>query len=71
MEEQLKQALRDKLQALTKDELIEIITNITSAYVAMSVFGRVNELNSVQQHVNRTYLDLTKVAVKNQKELLV
>ena len=39
MEEQLKQALRDKLQALTKDELIEIITNVTSVYVAMSVGG--------------------------------
>lgn len=71
MEEQLKQALRDKLQALTKDELIEIITNVTSVYVAMSVLGRVNAFDSVQQHVNQTHLDLTKVAVKNQKELLV
>ena len=71
MEEQLKQALRDKLQALTKDELIEIITNVTSSYVAMRVLGGINVFDSVQQHVNRTYLDLTKVAVKNQKELLV
>lgn len=71
MEEQLKQALRDKLQALTKDELIEIIADVFSVYANMIMFGRINELNSVQQHVNRTYLDLTKVAVKNQKELLV
>lgn len=73
MEEQLKQALRNKLQALTKEELIEIIANVSSVYVAMSVLSRVNALDSVQQHINQTHFDVmkTKVAVKNEKELLV
>lgn len=46
MDEQLKQTLREKLQMLSKDELIEIITNISSVYVAMSVLSRVHALDS-------------------------
>lgn len=70
MDEQLKQTLREKLQMLSKDELIEIITNISSVYVAMNVLGRVNALDSVQQSVYQTQFDLMKTKVMNANQLL-
>ena len=70
MDEQQKQTLREKLQMLSKDELIEIITNISSVYVAMNVLGRVNALDSVQQPVYQTQFDLMKTKVKNANQLL-
>ena len=70
MDEQLKQTLREKLQMLSKDELIEIITNISSVYVAMNVLGRVNALDSVQQSVCQTQFDLMKTKVMNANQLL-
>ena len=70
MDEQLKQTLREKLQTLSKDELIEIIANVSSVYVAMNVLGRVNALDSVQQSVHQTQFDLMKTKVMNANQLL-
>lgn len=56
-QDQLKQTLRDKLSALSKEELVEIIANITSVYVAMSALSRANIFSNMPQAVYKTEFD--------------
>lgn len=58
MDEQLKQTLREKLQTLTKEELIEILANVTSVYVAMNILSKINMSSTVQRAVDDTQFNL-------------
>lgn len=70
MEEQLKQVLREKLQALTKDELIEILANVTSVYVAMNILSRINMSSTVQRAVDNTQFNLLSQKVTDKDIIL-
>ena len=70
MEEQLKQALRQKLQALTKEELIDTLANVTSVYVAMNILSRINMSSTVQRAVDDTHFNLLSQKVTDKGIIL-
>lgn len=70
MDEQLKQTLREKLQILTKDELIELLANVTSVYVAMNILSRINMSSTVQRAVDDTQFNLLSQKVTD-KDLIL
>ena len=49
---EIKDLLRERLQELSKEELIDIIADISSVYVRASVLGRMSGANCIQQCVN-------------------
>lgn len=49
---EIKDLLRERLQELSKEELIDIIADIASVYVQASVLGRMSGANCIQQCVN-------------------
>ena len=49
---EIKDSLRERLLELSKEELIDIIADIASVYVRVSVLGRMSSANRVQQCVN-------------------
>lgn len=49
---EIKDSLRERLQELSKEELIDIIADIVSVYVKASVLSRMSSANCVQQCVN-------------------
>ena len=49
---EIKDSLRECLQELSKEELIDIIADISSMYVQASVFSRMSSANCVKQCVN-------------------
>lgn len=49
---EIKDLLRERLQELSKEELIDIIADIASVYVRASVLGRMSGANCIQQCVN-------------------
>lgn len=49
---EIKDLLRERLQELSKEELIDIIADIASVYVRASVFSTMSGANCVQQCVN-------------------
>lgn len=70
MDEQLKQTLREKLQTLTKDELIELLANVTSVYVAMNILSRINMSSTVQRAVDNTQFNLLSQKVTDKGIIL-
>lgn len=70
MDEQLKQTLREKLQTLTKDELIELLANVTSVYVAMNILSRINMSSAVQRAVDDTQFNLLSQKVTDKDIIL-
>ena len=70
MDEQLKQTLREKLQILTKDELIEILANVTSVYVAMNILSQINMSSTVQRAVDNTQFNLLSQKVTDKDIIL-
>ena len=70
MDEQLKQALRQKLQALTKEELIELLANVTSVYLAMNILSRINMSSTVQRAVDNTQFNLLSKKVTDKDIIL-
>lgn len=49
---EIKDLLRERLQELSKEELIDIIADIVSVYVRASVLSRMSSANCIQQCVN-------------------
>lgn len=49
---EIKDLLRERLQELSKEELIDILVDIASVYVRASVFSRMSSANCIQQCVN-------------------
>ena len=49
---EIKDLLRERLQELSKEELIDIIADIASVYVRASVLGTMSGANYIQQCVN-------------------
>lgn len=49
---EIKDLLRERLQELSKEELIDIIADIASVYVKSSILSRMSGANCVQQCVN-------------------
>ena len=49
---EIKNLLRDRLQELSKEELIDILVDIASVYVRASVLSRMSSANCIQQCVN-------------------
>ena len=49
---EIKDLLRERLQELSKEELIDIIADIASVYVRASVLGRMSGASCIQQCVN-------------------
>lgn len=49
---EIKDSLRERLQELSKEELIDIIADIASVYVKSSILSRMSDANCVQQCVN-------------------
>lgn len=70
MDEQLKQTLREKLQVLTKEELIELLANVTSVYVAMNILSRINMSSTVQRAVDDTQFNLLSQKVTDKDIIL-
>ena len=70
MDEQLKQTLREKLQTLTKDELIDLLANVTSVYVAMNILSRINMSSTVQRAVDNTQFNLLSQKVTDKDIIL-
>ena len=50
--EEIKKLLRERLQELSKEELIDVIADIASVYVRASVLSRMSGANCIQQCVN-------------------
>ena len=55
---EIKDLLREHLQELSKEELIDIIADIASVYVQSSVLGRMSGANCIQQCVNNVQTDV-------------
>jgi hypothetical protein len=55
---EIKDLLRERLQGLSKEELIDIIADIASVYVRASVLGRMSGANCIQQCVNNVQTDI-------------
>lgn len=49
---EIKDLLRERLQELSKEELIDIIADISSVYIRASVLGTMSGANCVQQCAN-------------------
>lgn len=49
---EIKDLLRERLQELSKEELIDIIVDIASVYVESSILSRMSSANCIQQCVN-------------------
>lgn len=49
---EIKDLLRERLQELSKEELIDILADMASVYVRASVLGRMSGANCIQQCVN-------------------
>ena len=49
---EIKHLLRERLQELSKEELIDIIVDIASVYVESSILSRMSSANCIQQCVN-------------------
>ena len=49
---EIKDLLRERLQELSKEELIDILADMASVYVRASVLGTMSGANCVQQGVN-------------------
>ena len=54
---EIKNLLRERLQELSKEELIDIIADIASVYIRASVLGRMSGANCVQQCVNNVQME--------------
>ena len=50
--EEIKDLFRERLQELSKEELIDIIADISSMYIRASVLNKMSSANRVQQCVN-------------------
>lgn len=55
---EIKGLLRERLQELSKEELIDIIADISSMYVQASVLSRMSGANCVQQCVNNVQTNM-------------
>lgn len=55
---EIKDLLRERLQELSKEELIDIIADIASVYVKSSVLGSMSGANCIQQCVNNVQTDV-------------
>ena len=55
---EIKDLLREHLQELSKEELIDIIADIASVYVRASVLGRMSGASCIQQCVNNVQTDV-------------
>lgn len=55
---EIKDLLRERLQELSKEELIDIIADIASVYVRARVLGTMSGANCVQQCVNNVQTDV-------------
>lgn len=55
---EIKDLFRERLQELSKEELIDIIADISSMYVQASVLSRMSGANCVQQCVNNVQTNM-------------
>lgn len=58
---EIKDLLRERLLDLSKEELIDIIADISSVYIRASVLGRMSGANCVQQCVNNVETEVQEV----------
>lgn len=66
--EEIKDLLRERLQDLNKEELIDILADIASAYVRASVLGRMSSANCIQQCVNNVQTNVRKTENLNEQK---
>ena len=66
---EIKDLLRERLQELSKEELIDILVDIASVYVRASVLGSMSGANCVQQCVNNVQTNLHKTENLNEQKV--
>lgn len=66
---EIKDLLREHLQELSKEELIDIIADIASVYVRASVLGRMSGASCIQQCVNNVQTDVYKTENLNEQKI--
>lgn len=66
---EIKDLLRERLQGLSKEELIDIIADIASVYVRASVLGRMSGANCIQQCVNNVQTNVRETENLNEQKV--
>lgn len=64
-----KDLIKAELQKLSKDELIDIIAELTSVYIQSRVFSRLSSANCVQHCVDNIYANI-QPAINNMMQEL-
>lgn len=67
--ERIKTELRDKLNAMSKEELVEMIADLCSAYVFASAASGLCATNWIQQALNNVQTDLHKIENLNKQKI--
>lgn len=67
--EEIKDLLRERLQELSKEELIDIIADIASVYVKSSVLSRMSSANCVQRCVNNVQTNVQETENLNEQKI--
>lgn len=66
---EIKDLLRERLQELSKEELIDIIADIASVYVRASILGRMSGASCIQQCVNNVQTNVRKTENLNEQKI--
>lgn len=67
--ERIKNELRDKLNAMSKEELVDIIADFCSAYIFASAASGLISNNRVQQCINNVQTALRKTENLNEQKI--
>lgn len=66
--ERIKNELRDKLNAMSKEELVDIIADFCSLYVYASFASGLCATTRIQQALNNVQIDLQKIENLNEQK---
>lgn len=66
---EIKDLLRERLQELSREELIDILVDIASVYVRASVLSRMSSANCIQQCVNNVQTNVRKTENLNEQKI--
>ena len=66
---EIKDSLRECLQELSKEELINIIADIASVYVESSILSRMSGANRIQRCVNNVQTNVRKTENLNEQKI--
>lgn len=67
--ERIKNELRDKLNAMSKEELVDIIADLCSAYIFASAASGLMSSNRIQKCINEVQTNLQDVGELNKQKI--